>query len=55
MPESVTVTPTVEVPVVVGVPIIVQLAARASPAGSDPLVTAHVYGAVPPLAPIVPV
>lgn len=48
VPESVTVTVTVEVPGVVGVPLTVQLV-RVKPAGREPVME-HVYGVVPPLA-----
>src|SRR4051794_32311498 len=48
--ESVTLTVKLEVPAVVGVPVIVPFVASVSPAGSDPALTDHVYGAVPPLA-----
>jgi hypothetical protein len=40
----------VEVPAVVGVPVILPLAASASPAGSAPTVTVHVFPPLPPLA-----
>ena len=49
--ESVAVTVNEKVPAVVGVPLIwplVKLSVR--PAGSAPLVTAQLYGVVPPLA-----
>ena len=46
---SVTFTVKLDEPAAVGVPDIV-LPARLSPAGSDPLVTDHVYGGVPPVA-----
>jgi hypothetical protein len=38
------------VPAVVGVPLIVPLAASDRPAGSEPRVVDHVYPPVPPLA-----
>ena len=46
---SVTFTVKLDEPAAVGVPDIV-LPARLSPVGSDPLVTNHVYGGVPPVA-----
>ena len=46
---SVTFTVKLDEPAAIGVPDIV-LPARLSPAGSDPLVTDHVYGGVPPVA-----
>ena len=46
---SVTFTAKLAVPAAVGVPDIV-LPVRLRPAGSDPLATDHVYGAVPPVA-----
>ena len=46
---SVTFTVKLDVPAAPGVPDMV-LPARLSPAGSDPLDTDHVYGAVPPVA-----
>jgi hypothetical protein len=52
--ESVAFTVTVDAPAVVGVPLTTQLLARANPAGSVPAVKAQLYGAVPPLTPIVP-
>ena len=50
-PEALSVTFTVKLdnPAVVGVPAIVP-PERLNPAGSDPLVTDHVYGGVPPVA-----
>jgi hypothetical protein len=49
--ESVTITETVEVPAVVGVPVMAPLAASARPAGSElPDATAQVYVPVPPVA-----
>lgn len=41
-------------PAVVGVPLRVQ-PFSVNPAGAEPLASAQVYGAVPPLTPIVPV
>jgi hypothetical protein len=38
------------VPIVVGVPLMVPLAASNRPAGSEPRVVDHVYPPVPPLA-----
>ena len=52
---SVAFTVTVLVPVPVGVPVMVQFAPRARPAGSVPAVIVQVYGPVPPLTGIVPV
>jgi hypothetical protein len=46
---SVTLTVKLEEPAALGVPDIVP-PVRLSPAGSDPLVTDHVYGGDPPLA-----
>jgi hypothetical protein len=46
--ESVTVTVKVEVPGVVGTPVITPAELRVSPPGRLPEVTAHMYGAVPP-------
>ena len=40
----------VEVPAVVGVPASTPAAVRVMPAGSAPVVTPNLYGAVPPLA-----
>jgi hypothetical protein len=48
--ESVTPTEKVMLPAVVGVPVIAPFAASDRPAGSEPLLTVNVYGAVPPLA-----
>jgi hypothetical protein len=45
---SVAFTVKLAVPAAVGVPDIVPLAARVSPAGSVPPATDHVYGGVPP-------
>ena len=39
-----------EVPVDVGVPLIVPAMDNANPAGNDPEATAQLYGGVPPLA-----
>jgi hypothetical protein len=48
-PESVNVTVKLGLPGAVGVPEMVPVALpRVRPAGSDPAVTAHVYGAIPP-------
>jgi hypothetical protein len=48
--ESVAVTVNDEVPDAVGVPVIAPVpAARASPLGSDPLLTDQVIGVVPPV------
>ncbi len=52
--ESVAFTVTVTVPAVVGVPVITQFADKVSPAGSVPLIRLQVYGAWPPVTPIVP-
>src|SRR5665213_4160610 len=48
--ESVTVTPSGKLPVTVGVPVRMPFEASVRPAGSAPLVAAHVYGATPPMA-----
>jgi hypothetical protein len=49
--ESVTVTVKVDVPDVVGTPLICPVAAfRVRPVGKAPTVTLQVYGVVPPLA-----
>jgi hypothetical protein len=48
--ESVTVTVKFEVAAVVGVPEITPAELSVNPAGSVPVVTAHVYGVVPLLA-----
>jgi hypothetical protein len=49
--ESVTIAVKLNVPAVVGVPEIVPLAAaNVKPAGSVPVLTLQLYGAVPPLA-----
>jgi hypothetical protein len=53
--ESVALTVMVEVPAVVGVPVSEQLLFRVSPAGSDPVTNVQVYGAVPPVTPMLPV
>ncbi len=50
---SVTVTVKLKLPPAVGVPLRAPLLARLTPAGRLPLVTAKLYGAVPPLAPMV--
>lgn len=48
--ESVAVTVNDEVPDAVGVPVMVpEFALSASPAGSDPLLTDQLIGAVPPV------
>ncbi len=47
---SVTRTVKLNVPAAVGVPVIAPALERDSPVGSDPTVTAQVYGTVPPLA-----
>src|ERR1700761_3809777 len=52
--ESVTVTVTVVVPGVVGVPLITQ-PEMVKPAGSVPAVIVQLYGPVPPVTPIGPV
>lgn len=52
--ESVAVTFTVDVPAVVGVPVMAQLAAIVRPAGRLPELIAQVYGAVPPATPMLP-
>jgi hypothetical protein len=51
--DALSVTRTVKFfdPAVPGVPDIVPPAARLNPAGSDPIVTVHEYGGVPPEAP----
>jgi hypothetical protein len=41
-------------PAVVGVPLITQLADKVRPAGKVPPVRVQVYGAFPPVTPIVP-
>ncbi len=46
-PALVAVIVNVKMPDAVGVPLIVPVEPRASPAGSEPLVTAQVMGAVP--------
>jgi hypothetical protein len=48
--ESVTLTVKVDEPDAVGVPEIVPEADKVNPAGNDPELTLHVYGAVPPVA-----
>jgi hypothetical protein len=54
--ESVAVTVNVTDPADVGVPEITPVAEfRVNPAGNDPVVTAQVYGATPPVAVNVPV
>ena len=50
---SVRFTIRLEIPGVVGVPLTVQ-PLNERPTGSAPVVMEHVYGAVPPVAPIVP-
>jgi len=51
LPESVTFTVKLEVPAVVGVPVIAPvLALRLNPAGKAPLVILHVNGETPPLS-----
>jgi hypothetical protein len=52
LPESVTITVTVELPAAVGVPLTVQ-PLSVSPAGRVPVVMEQLYGEVPPLAPMV--
>ena len=47
---SVALTVKLAVPAVVGVPEMVPLALRFSPAGSEPVDTDQVYGGVPPVA-----
>ena len=47
---SVTFTVKLAVPAVVGVPEMVPLVLRLSPAGSEPVDTVHVYGGEPPVA-----
>ena len=47
---SVTLAVKLEVPAVVGVPVIVPVLERDKPAGSVPALTDHVSGAVPPVA-----
>jgi hypothetical protein len=47
---SVTVAIKLATPLAVGVPVIAPVVERASPAGRLPEVTAHLYGAVPPVA-----
>jgi hypothetical protein len=48
--ESVAVTVKVDVPTIVGVPVMLPLDTSVNPVGKDPLVTANVYGPVPPVA-----
>jgi hypothetical protein len=48
--ESVTLTVTEEVPVVVGVPLIAPEMLSVRPAGKEPELIDQVYGEVPPLA-----
>jgi hypothetical protein len=48
--ESVTCTVKLDWPLLVGVPLIVPLLPRLRPGGSDPDVTVHEYGVVPPEA-----
>lgn len=52
--ESVTVMPTVDVPGVWGVPVMVQLGPMVRPLGSEPETTVQLYGAVPPATRITP-
>ena len=47
---SFTCTVKLEAPAVVGVPVMLPFAARAKPAGSEPVVVDHVYPPVPPVA-----
>jgi hypothetical protein len=47
--ESVAVTEKLEVPAVVGVPVIAPFAASVRPVGSAPVVTAQVIGVAPPV------
>jgi hypothetical protein len=47
---SVTFTENVELPCVLGVPVIVPVVERLRPGGSEPLSTDHEYGDVPPIA-----
>ena len=49
--ESVTLTVKLDVPAVVGVPVIVPVLDNVRPAGRDPALMVHVYGAVPPDTP----
>ena len=53
--ESVPLTVIVEVPAVVGVPVMVQLLLSVRPACNVPPTRAQVYGAVPPATGMVPV
>jgi uncharacterized protein YaiE (UPF0345 family) len=53
--ESVAFTVGVDVPAAVGVPLNEQFAFSVKPAGTVPLASEHVYGAVPPFTPTVPV
>lgn len=48
--ESVTCTVKLDCPALVGVPLIVPFLLKPRPAGNDPEVTVHEYGAVPPEA-----
>ena len=52
--ESVALMVTTTAPAAVGVPLTTQFAARVNPVGKDPAVLVQVYGALPPLTPIVP-
>ena len=51
---SVRVTVKLEPPVVVGVPVMAPPAESVRPLGSDPVVTAKVYGVRPPVAAMLP-
>jgi hypothetical protein len=53
--ESVAFTVTVTAPEAVGIPVMLQFAFSARPAGIVPPTREHVYGAVPPLTPMLPV
>jgi cation transporter-like permease len=53
--ESVASTVTVFDPAVVGIPLTTQLADKVRPAGNVPAARVQVYGAFPPVTPIVPV
>jgi hypothetical protein len=53
--ESVAFTVGVDVPAMVGVPVSEQLLFSVSPAGTEPLTSEQLYGAVPPVTPMLPV
>ena len=50
VPESVTLTVKLDVPALVGVPVIWPLEESVRPAGRLPAATLQLYGAVPPIA-----